>query len=172
MHVLQWVAVEADNKEDALLTAKRQLESLMGEEGSGATWYDWFVVGGGRWNPNPNSQYEDDDSMVVAATDKELFDKTIADCIESRMREFNDYRDSFQEAEIDINAKLSSYTGVMQYDFELYPLKKMIDMLQGEWDFNSYFYDLVGWSTNPKWITDKIEKDPKNFFLVPIDFHF
>jgi hypothetical protein len=174
MHVLQWVAVEADNKEDALSAAKIQLESLMGEEGSGSTWYDWFVAGGGRWNPNEGSQYEDDDSMIISAYEagNDVISNKINECLESRLREFADYRASFDKAEIDLNAKLDTYTGVMDYSFELYPLKKMIDMLQGEWDFNCYYFDLVNWSTNPKHILDRIEKDNKNIFLVPIDFHF
>ena len=70
MHVLQWIAIEADNKEDALLTAKRQLESLMGEEGSGATWYDWFVVGGGRWNVAEDEDwktgYDEKTNMIIS----------------------------------------------------------------------------------------------------------
>lgn len=175
MHVLQWVAVEAEDKENALDTARRQLESIMGEEGSGSTWYDWFVAGGGRWNPNEGSQYNDsDDSMVISAYEagNDVFVKTINDCIESRLREFKDYRDSFDKAEIDLNAKLDSYTGLMDYSFEMYPLKKMLDMIQGEWDFNSYFFDLVNWSTNTKHILDRIEKDNKEIYLVPIDFHF
>lgn len=175
MHVLQWVAVEADSKEDALYAAKTQLEGIMGEEGSGSTWYDWFVAGGGRWNPNEGSQYKDtDDSMVISAYEagNDVISNKINECLESRKREFADYRASFDKAEIDLNAKLDSYTGVMDYSFELYPLKKMIDMLQGEWDYNCYFFDLVNWSTNPKHILDRIEKDNKNIFLVPIDFHF
>jgi hypothetical protein len=175
MHVLQWVAVKASSKEDSLDIAKRQLEGIMGEEGSGATWYDWFVAGGGRWNPNESSQYDDSDySMVISAYEagNDVIVDKINTCLASRIREFNDYRESFNKAEIDLNAKLDSYTGNTDYSFELYPLKKMIDMLQGEWDFNSYFFDLETWSTNPKYILDEIEKDNKEIYLVPIDFHF
>ena len=175
MHVLQWIAVEAEDKENALATARMQLENIMGEEGSGSTWYDWFVAGGGRWNPNEGSQYNDEDfSMVISAYEEgnDVFTDKINKAIEARMREFNDYRESFEKSELDINAKLDSYTGNMDYSFELYPLKKMIDMLHGEWDFNSYFFDLTNWSTNPKYILDRIEKDNKEIFLVPIDFHF
>lgn len=175
MHVLHWVAVEADNKEDALSTARNQLESIMGEDGSGATWYDWFVPGGGRWNPNEESQYDDSDySMVISAYEagNDVFYNKIAECIDSRKAEFQQYRESFDKAEIDLAAKFDTYDGNMDYSFELYPLKKMIDLIQGNWDFNSYYFDLIAWSTNPKYILDKIEKDNKNIFLVPIDFHF
>ncbi len=175
MHVLQWVAVKADSKEGALDVARRQLQGIMGEEGSGSTWYDWFVAGGGRWNPNESSQYDDtDESMVISAHEagNDVIIDKINSCLESRKREFTDYRVSFDKAEIDLNAKLDSYTGVMDYSFDLYPLAKMIDMLQGEWDFNSYFFDLENWSTNPKYLISEIEKDNKEIYLVPIDFHF
>ena len=170
MHVLQWIAVEADDKEDALSTARNMLENIMGDEGSGSTWYDWFVAGGGRWNPDTESGYEENYSMVIQG--REAIKTKVDELIEYRKECFQEYRDSFTKDGIDINAKLDSYTGVMQYDFELYPLKKMIDMLQGEWDFNSYYYDIQSWSTNPKHMLDRLEKDDKNLFLVPIDFHF
>lgn len=174
MHVLQWIAVEADDKEDALSTARNMLENIMGDEGSGSTWYDWFVAGGGRWNVSEDedwkSGYDEKTNMIIQG--REAIKTKVAELIEARKAHFQEYRDSFEKDGIDINAKLDSYTGVMQYDFELYPLKKMIDMLQGEWDYNACYYDIEAWSTNPKHMLDKLENDDENIFLVPIDFHF
>jgi hypothetical protein len=174
MHTLQRIVIKAESKEGAFQTVKTLLENEMGGEGTNS-WYDWFVAGGGRWNPNESSQYDDNDySMVISAREagNDVIIDKINECIASRIREFNDYRESLTKSEIDINAKLDSYTGVIDYSFELYPLAKMIDMLQGEWDFNCYFYDLENWSTNPKYVLDSIEKDNKDIYLVPIDFHF
>lgn len=174
MHVLQWIAVNAESKDQAFQDVKDKLESEMGDGTSPATWYDWFVVGGGRWNPNEDKQYEEDDSMVISAYEagNDVVIAKINECLESRIREFNDYRESFNKAEIDLNAKLDTYDGVMQYDFDLYPLKKMIDMIQGEWDFNSYYFDFMAYSTNPKWLLESLDKDNKNWYLIPVDFHF
>jgi hypothetical protein len=174
MHVLQHIAVVADSQDEAFRTVKDSLESELGSyESTTNSWFDWFVVGGGRWNPNPDSQYQDDQSMVVSydeapADYKETVDKAII----SRMEEFNSYRKSYEEKGIDIEAKLDNYKGVMNYDFELYPLKKMIDMIQGEWDMNSYFYDMHTASTNPDHMYKSIDLGNKNWYLVPVDFHF
>lgn len=170
MHVLQWIAIQDESKEDALDHVRNNLESYM----EGGTWYDWFVVGGGRWNPNEDMHYEDDDSMVISAYEagNDVFIAKIDDCLISRIREFNDYRESFEKAGIDITAKLDSYTGHIDYSFDLYPLGKMIDMLQGEWDFNSYYFDMEHHSTNQKHLLDKLEASNVNWYLVPVDFHF
>jgi hypothetical protein len=92
--------------------------------------------------------------------------------ISNRMDEFEDYRKSYSEKGIDLDNKLDSYRGVMNYDFELYPLKKMIDMIQGEWDMNSYLYDIHHESTNPDHMYKSIDLGNKNWYAVPVDFHF
>jgi hypothetical protein len=96
----------------------------------------------------------------------------VNDMISNRMEEFNSYRKSYGEKGIDLEAKLDNYKGVMNYDFELYPLKKMIDMIQGEWDYNAYFYDMHHASTNPEHMYKNIDLGNKNWYIVPVDFHF
>jgi hypothetical protein len=175
MHVLQWIAVQADNKDEAFRTVKDGLESELGNnEYTYTAWFDWFITGGGRWNPNPDSQYDDtDQSMVISyAEDKDTYLSRVEECIQSRIDEFNGYRKSFEGKEIDLNNKLDSYTGEMQYDFELYPLAKMIDMIQGQWDFNSYFYDMHHASTNTEHMKKRLDESPDVWYLVPVDFHF
>jgi hypothetical protein len=174
MHVLQHIAVIADSQDEAFRTVKDSLESELGNYDSTTnSWFDWFVAGGGRWNPNPDSQYADDQSMVISYDENPAdYRETIDKAIISRMEEFNGYRKSYEEKGIDIEAKLDNYKGVMNYDFELYPLKKMIDMIQGEWDFNSYFYDMHHASTNPDHMYKSIDLGNKNWYAVPVDFHF
>ena len=174
MHVLQHIAVMADDQDMAFRTVKDSLESELGDyESTTNSWFDWFVVGGGRFNPNPNSQYEDDQAMVVSYDEAPAeYRETVAEAIANRIQEFNHYRKSYNEKGIDIEAKLDNYKGVMNYDFELYPLKKMIDMIQGEWDMNSYFYDMHHASTNPEHMYKSIDLGNKNWYAVPVDFHF
>lgn len=174
MHVLQYIAVQAENKDEAFRSVKDKLESELGDEYTTNSWFDWFVAGGGRWNPNPDSQYDDNDqSMVISYSEApEEYKETIAKMISNRVDEFNSYRKMYEEKNIDINAKLDTYTGEMQYDFELYPVKKMIDMLQGTWDYNSYYYDMHHESTNREHMFASIDKGIKNWYIVPVDFHF
>jgi hypothetical protein len=181
MHVLQYIAVkpkgtfhidELDEfKAEAFDDVKCKFEEMYSESEGLGGWSDWYVVGGGRWNPNPDSQYkEDDHSMVISyAETPELFVETINNAIQSRKDEFATYRDRFEKQNIDISASLDKYDGTTDYSFDMYELNKLIDMLQGKWDMNSYFYDLNNWSTNPKWVLDNLDD---SWYLVPVDFHF
>ena len=181
MHVLQWIAVKPTGsfdledidtcKEEAHDFVKSKFEEMYSESEGLGGWSDWYIVGGGRYNDNPDSQYkEDDHSMVISyGAEPDKFIETIKVAMDSRMEEFNGYRQRYEAQNLDINAKLDSYDGAMDYSMELYELSKLIDMLQGKWDFNSYFYDLNNWSTNPKWVLDSLDD---SWYLVPVDFHF
>lgn len=166
MHVLHRIAVQADDKDMAFRTVKDYLENELNNYES---WYDWFVTGGGRWNPNEGSQYNDDDqSMTISyAEEPDKFISEVNSAIEGRIEEFNQYRKSL--ADMDINASLDKYDGQMDFSFDLYPLGKMIDIMQGKWDFNSYFFDATHETTNTKYMLDKIDD---SWYLVYVDFHF
>lgn len=181
MHVLQWIAVknpstfdieELDTcKEEAHEIVKTKFEDMYSESEGLGGWSDWYIVGGGRWNENPDSQYkEDDHSMVISyGAEPDKFLETVNRAIESRKIEFAGYRERFEAQNLDLSATLDKYDGLTNYSFDLYELNKMIDMLQGKWDFNSYFYDLNNWSTNPKFMLDTLDN---NWYIVPVDFHF
>jgi len=174
MHVLQRIAVQAEDKDEAFRIVKDTLEQELGNnEYSSNTWFDWFVTGGGRWNVNPESQYEDDNNMTISYDEEpDKFLAQVALAIQSRVEEFNRYRQHFAEKNVDINAKLDSYDGSTDYSFDLYDLNKMIDMLQGKWDFNSYFFDMHSQSVSEKFMLESIDKGEKNWYLVYVDFHF
>ncbi len=175
MHVLQRIAVIADDKDQAFRTVKDTLESELGNNDySSNAWFDWFVTGGGRWNPTPDSQYDDNEqSMTISyEEDPDKFTSEVNDSIQGRIEEFNTYRKYFNDKNINLDEYLSSYSGHLDYSFELYELGKMIDMLQGKWDFNSCFYDMHHASVNTKHMLDSIDKGVKNWYIVFVDFHF
>jgi hypothetical protein len=182
MHVLQWIAVKTKDtfeeefadtcKEEAFDDVKLKFEEMYSESEGLGGWSDWYVVGGGRYNSNPDNQYEEKNAwndVISYAETPDKFIETINRCIESRKIEFAGYRQNYEKQNIDISAKLDSYNGITDYSFDLYELNKMIDMLQGKWDMNSYFYDLNNWSTNPKWVLDSLDD---SWYIVPVDFHF
>jgi hypothetical protein len=172
MHVLQYIAVVADSQDEAFRTVKDTLESELGSnEFATNSWFDWFVAGGGRFVEG--DPYTDSTDSIISYDEAPLDYRSMIDrAISNRMDEFESYRKSYEEKGIDLEAKLDNYRGVMNYDFELYPLKKMIDMIQGEWDMNSYFYDMHHASTNPDHMYKNIDLGNKNWYLVPVDFHF
>lgn len=185
MHVLQWIAVEADEpeedvidldecKHDALVSVDTFLEDNVERE-----WYDWYVVGGGRWNIEEGEDdlmagYKAKTNMIIhAGTDIDRFKETIEKSLESRMREFSDLA---KDVKPDIIYNIISNYDPKQNDYSLfsqmYPIKKVIDMALGEWDFNSYFFDNENQTTNPKYVLEAIDKEPNSWYLVPVDFHF
>jgi hypothetical protein len=172
MHVLQYITVQTETSDEAFRTVKEGLEAELGHyDWSTNAWFDWFVAGGGRFvEGNP---YEESTAQIISYDESPDEYRTMIDnMVSNRMDEFNAYRKHFEEKGVDINAKLDNYNGVMNYDFELYPLKKMIDMIQGEWDMNSYFYDMHHASTNPEHMYKSIDLGNKNWYAVPVDFHF
>jgi hypothetical protein len=174
MHVLQRIAIQSDSKDEAFRDVKYTLEQEMGNnEYSSSTWYDWFVAGGGRWNPNPDSQYQDDNAMTISYEEEpDKFISEVAVAMQSRVDEFNRYRKYYEERAVDINAKLDSYDGSTDYSLDLYDLSMMIDMLQGKWNYNSYFFDMHNQSVSQKFMLESIDKGEKNWYLVYVDFHF
>jgi hypothetical protein len=172
MHVLQYLAVRADSPEEAIYSVRSTLESMLGNDGSTTSWYDWFITGGGRFNPNADPYKDGDESMVVSSKDSEAFEKILDECIESRLSEFRRYRVEWEQSNINLDSYFDEFDGTMDYSMKLYTLGKMIDMAQGEWDFNSYFCDLDNWSTNPVHMTKDRINNGTLWFLVPVDFHF
>lgn len=183
MHVLQYVAVKstkpdddlsdvADMKEEAHRSVDSRFEGMYSESEGLGGWSDWYVVGGGRFTEG--DPYSDDKytNTISYAEKPEEFKAAIDTMITSRKEEFARYRKSFNDKNIDINAYLDKYDGVMDYSFDLYELNKCIDMLQGQWDMNAYFFDLENFSTNPKWCLENLDIDPNSWYLVPVDFHF
>jgi hypothetical protein len=111
--------------------------------------------------------------MTISYDDNpQAFLAAVNNAIDERMSEFNQYRQSFNTKNVDINSVLDSYNGQMDFGFQLYELYKMIDMTQGKWDFNSYFYDMHHETTNTKYMLESIDTGNKNWYLVFVDFHF
>lgn len=175
MHVLQWITVKADDKDHAFRSVKDYLEIAMGSEDSYASWYDWFVTGGGRWNPNEGSQYDDNDQSMVISYDEDpqAFRERITRSLELRKEEFDGYA---KDVNPELLTKIISDYNPSESNFavfsDLYPIKKIIDMAYGEWDFNSYFFDCENDTTNPKYMFEDIDKGNKNWYAIPVDFHF
>jgi hypothetical protein len=179
MHVLQYISVEADNKDLAYMKVKENLEGYMGPSASFVSWFDWFVVGGGRWNVKEGDDfreaYAEGKTNLIISYDEDPVDfrTKILRALEDRKAEFDSYAKDVDTSVLD---KIITEYNPKEFDFSLfqsfYPIKKIIDMAYGEWDFNSYFYDMTTESTSPNSLYDSIDKGNKNWYLVPVDFHF
>jgi hypothetical protein len=173
MHVIQYVATQADSKDEAHSNVKQYLQTNMGETGYD-NWYDWFVTGGGRWASNPEAQYDDDYTGDVVHQSEAKFEEYLDTAHKYRQQELSNYEaearklnltellDNLQDFEFDLYSVGS----------QLYPVKKIYDMCMGLWDYNSYFMDSVHDSTNRKYMRESIDKGANNWYIVPVDFHF
>lgn len=169
MHVLQYIAVQADNEDMAMRTVEDTLNSELGSnEYSSNAWFDWFVIGGGRFVDG--DPYKSSPNHIISYVKNPIdYNAKIIECIELRKQKFAGYRKDFQEKNSDINAYLDKYEGSTDYSFELYELHMMIEMLQGSWNYNSCFYDMHNASTNTKFMLDNLND---SWYLIPVDFHF
>jgi hypothetical protein len=177
MHTLQWIVIEADDEETAASTAERLLEEAMGDSENPASWYDWFVVGGGRWNQMQDPYHNSTNMIISYDKDPNGFRAKIDKAIEYRVEEYNRLLDEVKQG--DILAKLDNYGGAMSYDMAFYSLKNLIRFQSGDWFYDSAFFDFTAWSTNATHILSKLDnhdlvtpKVTSGMFLVPIDFHF
>ena len=180
MHVLQWIATEAEDKDEAYRRVEDTLQNMLGDfESPTMTWYDWFVVGGGRWNVGEGDSHgeayvEGKTNMIISYDESpEPFLTGVLRAMEDRKSEFDGYAKDVDSSILD---KIIKDYNPKEFDFpafqSLYPIKKLIDMAYGTWDFNAYFYDMVNDTTTPKYLYESIDTGNKNWYLVPVDFHF
>lgn len=170
MHTLQYIAIQAEDKENAANIVNNLLEM---ECNPGSSWFDWFVVGGGRFADNEDSQYEDTHETVISFEENQvMFDSTVYDCWEQQGKEFQELLTEYKQSETNLLEMFEAYKGGIEYSMNLYPVKKMIDIMQGHWDYTTRLYDMTHWSTNTHHMNRSIADGNKNWFLVPIDFHF
>jgi hypothetical protein len=177
LHVLQNIAIQADDSVHAFRSVKEGLEAKLGDDpySDSNTWFDWFVTGGGRFSSSQdpyNDNYMDD----VVKQDTPEFVERLTQSMTNRSTEMSEYLVSAEK--IDYKALLVSFRGASSGDpdyrvmSDLYSIKKLYDMAGGLWDFNSYFYDMHNDSTSMQYMQKSIDNGDKTWYIVPVDFHF
>lgn len=175
MHTLQYIATTADSDEEAHRRVKDYLETQLGSDPYSATntWFDWFVVGGGRWASN-GQPYDDSYTQDVASQDTPDFLEYLDTAKKYRREELNSYMNLAKK--VDMEAVLdkidSHFDEEFLYPHQLYPIKKIYDMTMGIWDYNSFYYDMNHESINLKYLQESLDKGDKNWYLIPVDFHY
>ena len=159
MHVLHWIAVEADNAEEAFSRVEALLEDNEG------WWWDWFATDiGGRWAGNDWCKiYQGKDILIgldhVKANRKSEVERALE---KIDLSEFESQLNNYNGEDVVTN----------DYSMNLWRIKKVAEMLSGEWNCDSYFYDIKYGHGTMAEVLKRIESDPDKQFLVPIDFHF
>ena len=173
MHCIQYIATQADDVQEAFNNVKHDLEGKMGDEHHISSWYDWFVTGGGRWSTS-DDPYNDDYTGDVAHQSDPKFQEYLDTAHKYRLKELNRNIEEARKINLtDLLDKLEDFEhDHFRVGMDMYPLNKLYDMSMGMWDYNSYFFDIVNDSTNRIYMLEAIDKGDKNWYLVPVDFHF
>ena len=167
MHTIHYIAVEADDKYQAYTTVR---EALLTEEPI-APWSDWHVVGGGRWN-SAGSQYNDDDTDVISfATDPDKFAETINQIKTWRVEQMTWYLQQYdKDVLIENGQKFIDNNGEQKpeekFNMNYYYASKISDMLSGNYNSDSHFYDYNNYSASMEYLQPN-----SRTYLVPVDFH-
>jgi hypothetical protein len=177
MHVIQYVATQADDVDHAHRSVKDYLETHMGSEDFPSdVWYDWFIVGGGRWSSAPDP-YDDEWIVDVVHQDSPKFQEYLDNAHKWKLEA--SAADIKYAREVDISALLDSIENNQEGLYpmfaeanKLYPFRNLYNQLIGMWGPDSYFFDIVNDTTHPKYMREGIDKGDKNWYLVPVDFHF
>ena len=168
MHTIHYIAVEADNSENAFDIVR----SALLHEDSIASWSDWHVVGGGRWNSD-GQQYEDSSSDVISfAEDPDKFAEIINQVKTWRVEQMKWYLEQFNpNVLVDSGKRFIEENSVQspkdKFDMNYYYAKRIADMLSGFYNSDSHFYDYNNYSAS----LDYLEPNSRSF-LVPVDFHY
>lgn len=178
MHVIQYVATRADDVDMAHRAVKDYLESHLGSEYYPSdVWYDWFVTGGGRWASDENAQYDDNYTNDVAHQDSPKFQEYLDTAHKYKLEAVA--ADLKYAREVDVAALLDSIETNQEglypmYDEanKLYAFRNLYNQMIGWWGPDSYFFDIENDCTHPKYMREAIDKGDKNWYLVPVDFHF
>ena len=174
MHVLHYIAVEAQDKEEATEFVNSNLETTLEE---GAPWYDWFVTGGGRFTAETTERaYEDTSYHTLSYVDDSLrFYAVLKERQRLRLEQFKERFERVNETKLKdiIQSYLSEGSEAIGGDrLTVYNYIEMLKTINGYWTPDSYFYDLVSYDTEIDDVKERIKNNPNKQFLVPVDFHF
>ena len=176
MHTIQYVAVRAEDKDEAFRRVKDTLENLMGDEYSFSTWYDWFVCGGGRWATGEDNQYNDEWTGDVVHQDEPGFKEYLDKAREYRKTALQEYIDSARNSKIlallDDLEKADPFAEHFKIGMELYSLHQLYRLALGQWNHNSFYFDVEHDSANPIHLLNSLDKGDKDWYIVPVDFHY
>lgn len=178
MHTCQILLVEADS---ALEAFEAVYEKLSGERQP--KWCDWNNVDNpntmnyaGRWSnavfytPNKDGEPDPDaefDNHLCYGDDPALAEMVIETFLQYRLDDIRKYK---QEATDILSYSYDPYA--KGWEMPVYYAKKLADLLNDDWTPDSGIYDLVNWTPNLREFLERVKKDPKRQYLIPVDFHF
>ena len=174
MHVLQYLAINGESTKDAYKNVKSHLEDVTNSN----FWSDWHVVGGGRWSKSSKDGYNDSPNDVISfVNDKTKFLDAIEWSKQARKQEMKTLLESLNKGDGEAQFFISALEYVKKsecnsIDMNAYLVYRISQMLMGHWTSDSFFFDIEENSGSYSYLEDRMQSDPDNVYLVPVDFHF
>lgn len=188
MHTLHYVAVKLDNKFDGSNADELREEAvadvnstLEGDERPYGSWYDWFVVGGGRFvegDAYSNSGH----AVVLYAENPELFLEKMNEGLGWQLANVKSLFEQVSE-KFDLDSAMAKFeatynnndTPIDYSSMGAWTMRRLMSHFEGYWNPDSHFLDITNGTPQPRWLLNDIEQNPEsagNWALVPVDFHF
>jgi len=174
MHTIQYIAVQADDVDEAFRRVKDDLETKLGDGEDINTWFDWFVTGGGRWATGEENQYNDSWQGDVVHQSSPKFQEHLDKAKEYRQASLNEYLVDIRKMNVPLIIDNIEVSG--GDDFKsgmlLYPFSQVYHITMGTWNYNSYYYDVENDTASMISLKNSLDNGADNWYLVPVDFHF
>lgn len=180
MHTCHILLVEADSVEEAFDEVYSQLNN---DDYRHPDWSDWHNATNtisldfsGRWageiffTPNEKGEADPDEdkpNYLCYADDPTLAEQVIDKYLNLRLNEIQILKD--KGLDLSIYPYNPYSTG---YSHDLYATKKLAKILDDEWTPESFVYDLTAESASLSNFIERVKKNPKNQWLIPVDFHY
>jgi len=183
MHTLHMVAVKVDADtvlDNPIGSAKEEAcgdvhSTLLGDEQPYATWYDWFVVGGGRFVEG-DAYSENHDNAIAYHNEPEKFIAEMDKVLGWRKETATQMLERLKDKDFDfINAIETALDGGKEsrFDHDLYSGLELSRIANGYWTPDSHFFDLANGTASNEFILKDIEEGRGHeWVLVPVDFHY
>lgn len=179
MHTLHMVAVKVDSDtvlDNPIGAVKEEAcgdvhSTLLGDERPYATWYDWFVVGGGRFYEG-DAYSNNHDNAIAYHNEPEKFiaemDKVLGWRKENAERMLKTLRDE----EFDFIYAVETAVEGRGEVSNLWSALELAKIANGYWIPDSHFFDISNGTASNEYILKDIEEGRGHeWVLVPVDFH-
>ena len=188
MHTLHYVAVKLDtefdgsNADELREEAVSEVETtLTGDERSYSDWYDWFIVGGGRFvegDAYSNSTHP----VILYGDNKDEFLAKLNEALGWQLDEVKRLHEQVSK-DFDLDHEVAIYertynnstTVEGHSSMTAWRMRRLAGMLDGNWNPDSHFLDITNGLPSPRYFLKEVEENPneaKFWALVPVDFHF
>ena len=188
MHTLHYVAVKLDSEFDGSNADELREEAvadihstLIGDERPYGSWYDWFVVGGGRFVEG-DAYSNSDHAVVLYGENPDLFLEKMNEGLGWQLSNakslFEQVSEKFDldDAMAKFEATYNNNDNPIDYSsMGAWTMRRLMSHFEGYWNPDSHFLDITNGTPAPRYLLDDIERNPDEagqWALVPVDFHY